>query len=304
MSTIIEEIPLSKFDLSLSEMRVMNMERILHIEKSMRVHGQLHAVVARLHNGNLQMIDGFKRLYIAEDLMMETLQCRVLEIDLMQAKVLLLSYNRSHQSMELWEEAVVLKDLLESHDLDQRCLAKLTGYSRSWVSRRLALISKMDQEVCSEIRMGTLTGSHARALIRLPRGNQCEVARVITTYGLSIRLSNRFVDAFLAAKDERQQRYILAHPESVLEKRGYRAIKQDYDPRLSGYGNDLIQSIGYVIRSVQILLSHLSDHRLDEINQGEKMVINPGLEKALSYAQRLTKATEELQIHKQKQQTR
>ena len=304
MGPIIEEIPLSKFDLSLSEMRVMNMNRILHIEKSMRVHGQLHAVVARLHNGNFQMIDGFKRLYIAEDLMMETLQCRVLEIDLRQAKVLLLSYNRSNQSMEVWEEAVVLKDLIKTHNLDQGRLAKLTGYSRSWVSRRLGLIDKMDQEVCSQIRMGTLTGSHARALIRLPRGKQCEVARVITRYGLSSRLSNTLVDAFLAAKNERRQRYILSHPESVIEKRGSGAIKQDYDPRLSAYGNELIQSIGYVIRSVQILLSHLGDHRLDEINQAEKMVITPGLEKALSYAQRLTKATEELQIHKQKQQTR
>ena len=304
MSTIIEEIPLSKFDLSLSEMRVMNIARVAQVEKSMRKHGQLQAVVARLYNGNFQMIDGFKRLYVAQDLMFKTLQCRVLEIDLRQAKVLLLSYNHSNQSMEVWEEAVVLKDLLRTHNLDQGRLASLTGYSRSWVSRRLALISKMDQEVCSEIRMGTLTGSHARALIRLPRGNQCEVARVITTYGLSSRLSNTLIDVFLAAKDESEQRDILAHPHKVIEKRRPVAIAEGYDPRLSGYGNDLMQSIGYVIRSVQILLSHLGDHRLDEINQAEKMVITPGLEKALSYAQRLTKATEELQIHKQKQQTR
>ena len=137
MSYRIEDIPLSEFDLSLSEMRVMNMERILHVEKSMRLHGQLQMVIARVHEGGFQMIDGFKRLYAAEDLMMETLQCRLLDIDLSQAKILLLSYNRSNQSMEVWEEAVVLKDLQKNHDLDQGRLASLTGYSRSWVSRRL-----------------------------------------------------------------------------------------------------------------------------------------------------------------------
>jgi ParB family transcriptional regulator, chromosome partitioning protein len=107
------------------------MTRILQVEKSMRLHGQLQPVVARVHEGGYQLIDGFKRLYSAEDLMMETLQCRVLEIDLTGAKVLLLSYNRTHQTMEAWEEAMVLQDLQKTHSMDQRSLSQLTGYSRS-----------------------------------------------------------------------------------------------------------------------------------------------------------------------------
>ena len=294
----IEEIPLSEFDLSLSGMRIMNYDRILQVEKSMKLHGQLQHVVARVHEGGYQLIDGFKRIYAAEDLMIETLQCHLLEIDLSQAKVLLLSYNRPHQSMEVWEEAVVLKDLLETHDLDQGRLARLTGYSRSWVSRRLSLISKMDEEVTSEIRMGTLTSSHARALIRLPRGNQCEVARVITTYGLTSRLSERLVDAFLEAEDETQQRHILAHPEQVFEKRESEAIEDVYDPRFSSYGNDLIKSMGYVIQAVQILLSRLGNHRIGELNETEKVIITPGFEKVSGYAEKLTDAIGQLQIHK------
>jgi ParB-like chromosome segregation protein Spo0J len=107
VNTRIEEISIDKFDLSLSGMRIMNMTRILQVEKSMRLHGQLQPVVARVHEGGYQLIDGFKRFYAAEDLLMETLQCHLLEIDLTQAKVLLLSYNRPHQSMEAWEEAML-----------------------------------------------------------------------------------------------------------------------------------------------------------------------------------------------------
>ena len=44
-------------------LRIMNMPRILQVEKLMRLHGQLQAVVTRLHNGNLQIIDGLKRCY-------------------------------------------------------------------------------------------------------------------------------------------------------------------------------------------------------------------------------------------------
>ena len=179
MNIKIEEIPIEEFDLSLSGMRIMNMTRIGQIERSMRVHGQLQPVVARVHEGGVQLIDGYKRLYASEPLMMDTLQCQLLEVDEQQAKVLLLSYNRSNQTMEAWEEALVLKDLLEKHNVDQRQLAKLTGHSPSWVSRRLSLISKIDEEVSSLIRMGALTSSHARALLRLPRGNQMDIARVI-----------------------------------------------------------------------------------------------------------------------------
>ena len=279
-------------------MRIMNMARILQIEKSMRVHGQLQPVIVREHEGIFTLIDGFKRLYAAEDLMMDTLQCRLLDIDLSQAKGLLLSYNRPHQSMEAWEEAMVLKDLLETHDLDQQSLARLTGHSRSWVSRRLALISKMDEGVSSDIMMGVLTSSHARALTRLPRGNQCDVAHVITSWGLTSRLSDTLVDAFLAAEDEDEQRYILAHPELVLEEREPEAPEDVYDQRLSRYGNDLMKSIEFVLFSVKIMISRLGDRRISALKEAEKVILTPDIEKVSGYAEKLSEAIGQLQIHK------
>ena len=279
-------------------MRIMNFGRVHQIEKSMMLHGQLQPVVARLHDKGCQLIDGFKRYYAAEACGIDALQCRLLEIDLSQAKVLLLSYNRPHQSMEAWEEAMVLQDLQKTHSMDQRSLAKLTGYSRSWVSRRLSLIDKMDEEISSEIMMGVLTSSHARALIKLPRGNQGEVARVITTYGLTSRQSDSLAEAFLKAKDEDQQRYILAHPEQILVKDQRDSEEEVYDPRLSSYGNDLMQSMGYVIQAVQIMLSRLDDHRIGMLNETEKVIITPGFEKVSGYAEKLTETITHLQIHK------
>jgi ParB/RepB/Spo0J family partition protein len=296
VSTRIEEIGLSEFDLTLSGMRIMNMPRILKVEKSMHLHGQLQPVVARIHEGGYQLIDGFKRFYAAEDLMIEALQCHVLDIDLTQAKVLLLSYNRLHQSMEVWEEALVLQDLQKTHSMDQRSLAELTGYSRSWVSRRLSLIGKMDEDVSSEIMMGTLTSSHARALTKLPRGNQGDVARAITSFALTSRQSDKLVEAFLKAGDANQRRYILSHPEQILRKDQQDQEEEPYDVRLSAYGNDLMKSIGYVIQSVQIMLSRLGDHRTGMLNESEKVIITPGLGKVSGYADKLKEAISHLQI--------
>lgn len=279
-------------------MRIMNMQRILQVEKSMRLHGQLQPVVARVHEGGYQLIDGFKRFYAAEDLVLESLQCRVLEIDLAQAKVLLLSYNRVHQSMEAWEEAMVLQDLQKTHSLDQRSLAHLTGYSRSWVSRRLSLIGKMDEDVSSGIMMGTLTSSHARALTKLPRGNQGDVARAITSYGLSSRQSDILVEAFLKAGDTNLQRYILSHPEHILRKDLSLSEEEPYDVRLSSCGNDLMQGAGHVIQAVQMLFSKLSDYRTGMLNESERVILSQGFEKVSEYTEKLKEAIIHLQIHK------
>jgi ParB/RepB/Spo0J family partition protein len=276
----------------------MNMTRIQQVEKSMRLHGQLQPVVARVHEGGYQLIDGFKRFYAAEDLMMETLQCRLLDIDLAQAKVLLLSYNRLHQSMEALEEAMVLQDLRKTHSLNQRSLARMTGYSRSWISRRLALIDKMDEGISSDIMMGVITSSHARALTKLPRGNQGDVARAITNFALTSGQSDKLVDAFLKARDENRQRYILTHPEQILRKDLSDSEEDLYDERLSSYGNDLMQGAGYVIHAIQILLSRLGDHRIGMLNESEKVIINPGFEKVSGYTEKLKETITHLQIHK------
>jgi ParB-like chromosome segregation protein Spo0J len=230
--------------------------------------------------------------------MMETLQCHVLDVDLKQAKLLLLSYNRPHHSMEVWEEAMVLEDLLKTHDLSQQSLSRLTGYSRSWVSRRLSLISRIDEQVASEIKMGGLTSSQARALIKLPRGNQADIARVITDWHLTSRQSSRLVDAFLEAKGEDTRQYILSHPELVLEEKEPVMPEEVNDDRLTRYGNDLMKSMEFVLYFVQITLSRLGDHRFGELNETEKVIIAPVLKKVSNYAEKLTKAITRLQIHK------
>jgi ParB-like chromosome segregation protein Spo0J len=233
--------------------------------------------------------------------MIETLQCRLLDIDLAQAKVLLMSCNRIHQSMEALEEALVLQDLQKTHSLDQRSLARMTGHSPSWVSRRLSLIGKMDEQVSYEIRLGGLTSSHARALVKLPRGNQADVARVITDWHLTSRQSSALVDAFLEAKDGDTRQYILSHPELVLEEREPVMPEEVNDDRLTRYGNDLMKSMELVLYFVQITLSRLGDHRLGELNDTEKVIIAPVVKKVSKYTEKLTKAITRLQIHKTNQ---
>lgn len=299
MHNQIKEIHIGEFDLSLGQMRVMNMGRILQVEKSIRLHGQLQPVVARVHETGVQLIDGFKRLYAAETLMIDTLHCQLLEVDENQAKVLLLSYNWSSRSLEPYEEALVLQDLLENHDMDQRHLSRLTGKSTSWVSRRLSLVGKLDDEIAAEIRMGVLTSSHARALMRLPRGNQLAIARVIQSYSLTSRQSNQLVDAYLEAEDEQSQQLLLRAPERALYRVNVnKPFVEMYDPRLSGYGNEVATSMRKVVAGMQDLLKILDDPRMGALQQAERVQLSPAIELIQDGVAAIKQAACHLQIHK------
>lgn len=303
MDNEIKEIQTGEFDLSLGTMRIVNMGRILQVEKSIRLHGQLQPVVGRVHEGRIQLIDGFKRLYAAENLLIESLQCLLLEVDEQQAKVLLLSYNWSNRSLEPYEEALVLQDLLQTHDMAQRELSRLTGKSTSWVSRRLSLIGRLDEEICADIRMGVLTSSHARALMRLPRGNQVAVARVIRSHNLTSRQSERIVDAYLAAEDMQSQHQLLDNPEKVLYRPALNdPLEQVYDPRLSGYGNQLSTATQGIITGMQELLKLLEDPRVNSLHHSEQELIFPAGEVIHDGALSLKQAIGDLQSIKHKPQ--
>jgi len=286
----IEDIRIEDFDLSLMELRLINETRTLQVERSMKVHGQLQPVVARVHEGGIQLIDGYKRLAAAEVLVMDTLECRLLEVDESQAKVMLLSYNRTNQSMEVWEEAMILKSLLEGSDLDQRRLAKIVGHSPSWVSRRLSLISKVDEGIIADIRMGVLSSSHARALMRLPRGNQPGVARVIKAYGLSSRLSNRLVDNYLEAENEEDQQRLLEDPQEVI---WYEMNCIDSDPigMLSSYSKEVLRVVTQTWSSMKDVLFLLNDRHIGELETDDQEAVCQIIRELDEMARKLIDAT-------------
>jgi len=295
----IEEIGIAEFDLSLSSMRLMNYDRALAIERSMKVHGQLQPLIARIYEGGIQLIDGFKRLYAAETLMLDSLECRLFKVDEFQAKVMLLSYNRTNQSMEVWEEAMILQSLLEGGDLNQHRLSKLVDHSPSWVSRRLSLISRLDEEITADIKMGVLTSRHARALIRLPRGNQSGVARVIKQYGLSSRLSNRLVDIYLSEESEEDQRRLLEHPDELLWYQ--MELCDDPSDMLSKYGKELLSVATQIWKSMKEILFLLDDRRLSELESYDQEAVYQIIGDLDEVARKLTDTTGQILIKKSEQ---
>ena len=90
------------------------------------------------------------------------------------------------------------------------------GRHKSWVCRRLALVEKLADEAREDLRLGLLSATAARSLVRLPAGNQVDVLATLHRDELTAAELDGVVDLLLAAPGQSQEEYILAQPRQAV----------------------------------------------------------------------------------------
>src|SRR5438132_12992708 len=154
--------------------------------RSLDRYGQLSPVVVCQREGHYQLIDGFKRLGAARGrTAMSHLSARVMEADDRAAKAAIYGLNRAGSRTRELEEAWIIHALVREDGLSQVEVAELLGRHKSWVCRRLALIERLGAKARDDLRVGLLTPTAARQMVRLPQGNQAEVLDAVRREALS-----------------------------------------------------------------------------------------------------------------------
>lgn len=204
------ETPLGELKEGLSGLRLCSPEALRDMKRSLETFGQIAAVLVNRTSGGLEVVDGFKRLRASRALGWTRLRVQIEELDGIAAKLRLWQSNSSHGLTEV-EEAWLVRALYREEHLSQPQIAVMLRRHKSWVCRRLMLVEGLGDELTASVRLGLLTATVARELSRLPRGNQDEVARVVTRRGLTSRQTARLVDDLLriAANDQQARQKVL-----------------------------------------------------------------------------------------------
>lgn len=210
----IEEIPVSEMGEKYGSLRIVNPRADEAMLQSMKRYGQLTPVVCAKREG-YELIDGFKRLRACHRIGKEALKAKVLEASERVCKAAIIQLNRLRPIREL-EEAMVLSSLHREDGLTQTEIAVLLGRHKSWVSRRIALIERLCEEVLDDLRLGLLSATVGRELAKLPRGNQKEIAAALVKHRLSTREAVQLL-AYLVSRPRWEQGLILARPWEVVE---------------------------------------------------------------------------------------
>lgn len=147
------------------------------------------------------------------------------------------------------------------------------GRHKSWVCRRLALIERLGPEARDELRVGLLSPTAARQLLRLPQGNQAEVLQLMQREALSgIELAG-VVDLLLECPGRSQQEYILGRPrEALAQLKG--AVLCARDPRLSQAGNQVWKRVGVLLDLLGRMEVWLTHHGRTGLTPGDRAILS------------------------------
>jgi ParB/RepB/Spo0J family partition protein len=185
----------------LSELRLCDAAAIEATRRSLERHGQLEPVSVFADGGQLEILDGFKRVRAARALGWPKIRARVADVDAAEAKLRIVALHDRHGLTEL-EEGWLIRSLYRDHHLSQPAIAARLGRHKSWVFRRLLLVEALDPSVQADVRLGLIAPRAAVALGQLPRGNQHEAAGVVIRRGLTVRQTELFVSELNDAPDD------------------------------------------------------------------------------------------------------
>ena len=275
MATDLIELALADFGEHFARYRLRSpaAERVL--EASLRRYGQMSPVVVFRWQDRYELIDGFKRLAAARTVReLSSLCARVLEADARSAKAAIYGLNRVSGKPSELEEAWIVHALVREDGLPQVDVAELLGRHKSWVCRRLALIEKLGEPAKEELKVGLLSPTSARQLVRLPAGNQEELLAVIRREALTMHELTGVVDLLQRAPSRELQQYILDAPREALTQADGLCLPSR-DPRLSGVGNQVWKRLGVLLEMLARMESWLTHQGRAAVTPKDRAVLTP-----------------------------
>jgi len=247
--------------------------------QSLERYGQLSPVVVCRRNDRYELIDGFKRLGAVRHLaQLNYLSARLMEADERAIKAAIYGLNRAGGRTRELEEAWIIHALVREDGMSQVEVSELLGRHKSWVCRRLALIERLGTKARDDLRVGLLSPTAARQIVRLPRGNQAEVLDAVRREALSGAELAGMVNLWLGCAERVQQQYILAHPrEALSQAKGTASLVRD--PRLSEVGNHVWKRVGLLLDVLGRMEVWLAHHGRAGLTPEDRAILAPRFER-------------------------
>ena len=161
---------------------------LAELADSIREHGMLQPLLVRpMVNGRYQIVAGERRWRASRMVGLAEVPGVIREMTDTEAMELALIENLQRKDLNIIEEALGYKTLMETYGFTQEKVAQRVGKSRPVIANALRLLS-LPPKVEKMVRDGQISAGHARALLSLddPKVME-ETAGRILSQGLSVR---------------------------------------------------------------------------------------------------------------------
>ena len=177
--------------------RVFSQPELEELAASIRALGVLQPLTVRRREGQWELVAGERRLRAAKLAGLSQVPCLSVQVDSQSSSLLALVENVQRRDLDFWEEALALRQILDTYHLSQEELARRVGRSQSAVANKLRLL-KLPDEALALLRAHGATERHARALLRLDSPErQLEAAEQVAARGLTVAQTEALVEQLL-----------------------------------------------------------------------------------------------------------
>ena len=227
-----------------------------HLESliaSIKVSGLLEPILVQpLEDGHYQILNGHYRVQAVRRLRHKTILGHSYPCDQRSALIIFCTSNLLTKRLNALEEAMMMQGLVKEGGFSLSEVGELWGHSKSWVSRRLKLLTSLDSHVKRELDEGHLRPRLAQELARLPQGNdQTRVLALVKRYYLTKDQTADLIDWWQDAKEEERLQ---------LEKKGGFPLPPQVRPKTryvdqGRYSAELLQRSTLSIDQLTVFLS-------------------------------------------------
>lgn len=272
------QVTLDTLDERYQTLRLPKPAAVAALRESIERHGLLAPLtVNRLADDTLVLLDGFKRLGALRLLGHAEVAVQIVELEEAVAQAAMLTANSSqHGRISELEEAWIVRSLVRSCSMTQVAVAELLGRHKSWVCRRLMLAEELATPIQDDLRLGLVSASVARELVRLPRGNQTRVSEVVRKHGLTSRQCARLVDRYLKTEAGEACDALLDDPLKYIAAADAKPpVRTLADPRLSERGDRVRQWLARLEASALGMADMLIRYPPMALKRSDRTVLAP-----------------------------
>jgi ParB-like chromosome segregation protein Spo0J len=224
----LKTLEIAHLDLRYAHTRIRRPEALLPLMRSLEKWGQLRPVSVVCSEPPCHvLVDGYLRVEALRRCGKDMVLAEVWRCGEMEALLAVLMREQERR-WEALEEASLIRELHDRHQLSQESIAGLLGKDKSWVCRRLSLLTALPEQVLELVRDGHLSPWAAgRVLAPLARANPehaTALTRILSQEHLSTRELWELFRHYQKANRKQRQNMVL---NPVLFLKALRAKEED-----------------------------------------------------------------------------
>lgn len=217
-STPPTEIDLHRLDRRFDSTRIIDPASIRQLVQSLQAYGQREPIRVVRSANDWVLVDGYRRVQALNQMGRDTALAWIEEGSLSKAVLRVIGQHQAHRLQPI-EEAWLMAGLVDE-GLSQQDIATSLGKDKSWVSRRLALVSALPEVFQEAVRSGELSTWVAnRVLLPLARANEADAHALLGALRkepLSSRALATWFDHYQRANGVQRERMV-EHPHLFLQ---------------------------------------------------------------------------------------